>query len=320
MSFFATAALLSSLWQRITFEKISFTTPKSCFNHKYDLADAVYFSSPPWSQSRSTISSENKLTLMTLIDISNPRGDSTKSKLEFLPDDWFSLSHFQATIFVGISLLGSNVITLLVANKMPRRLMLILSSFGISGALIGMGVYFHFKSLELEACGPGISAENCEDIYTHSIRYTLYIWNKPSYFLILWNFLFNFRWLPLLLLMIYIFFFNLGYGAMIWITVVEILPLHVRSVATSLSVAFTCVCSFLTSHTYSDLKEKISVEGVFWLYGSISFAGLLFILIFIPETKGKTATELRDYFTKRSRKPTVKERKTMTQQRAAKMQ
>jgi len=208
-----------------------------------------------------------------------------------------SVEEFQATIFVGISLLGSNVITLLVANKMPRRLMLILSSFGISGALIGMGVYFHFKSLELEACGPGISAENCEDIYTHSIR-----------------------WLPLLLLMIYIFFFNLGYGAMIWITVVEILPLHVRSVATSLSVAFTCVCSFLTSHTYSDLKEKISVEGVFWLYGSISFAGLLFILIFIPETKGKTATELRDYFTKRSRKPTVKERKTMTQQRAAKMQ
>jgi len=209
-----------------------------------------------------------------------------------------SVEEFQATIFVGISLLISNVITLIVANKMPRRLMLILSSFGISGALIGMGVYFHFKSLELEACGTGISAENCEDIYTHSIR-----------------------WLPLLLLMIYIFFFNLGYGAMIWITVVEILPLHVRSVATSLSVAFTCVCSFLTSHTYTDLKDNLSVEGVFWLYGSISFAGLLFILIFIPETKGKTATELRDYFTKRSRKPTVKERKTMTgQQRAAKMQ
>ena len=28
---------------------------------------------------------------MTLIDISNPRGDRTESKLEFLPDDWFSL-------------------------------------------------------------------------------------------------------------------------------------------------------------------------------------------------------------------------------------
>ena len=35
-------------------------------------------------------------------------------------------------------------------------------------------------------------------------------------------------WLPLALLMTYIFFFNLGYGSMIWITVAEILPIHVR--------------------------------------------------------------------------------------------
>ena len=167
------------------------------------------------------------------------------------------------------------------------------------------------------------SQQKIAKTFIHILSGTLYTFETSlliSSFYGIFNFFFNFRWLPLLLLMIYIFFFNLGYGAMIWITVVEILPLHVRSVATSLSVAFTCVCSFLTSHTYSDLKEKISVEGVFWLYGSISFAGLLFILIFIPETKGKTATELRDYFTKRSRKPTVKERKTMTQQRAAKMQ
>ena len=139
----------------------------------------------------------------------------------------------QATIFVGIALLISNLITLIVANNMPRRLMLIFSSFGISGALIGMGVYFHFKRLEEAVCDPHVTP--CDPIYTQSIR-----------------------WLPLLLLMIYIFFFNLGYGAMIGITVVEILPLQVRSVATSLSFSFSCVCSFLTSHTYSGTWWPIS--------------------------------------------------------------
>ena len=39
------------------------------------------------------------------------------------------------------------------------------------------------------------------------------------------------NWLPLALLMAYIFFFNIGYGAMIWITVAEILPMQVRIVA-----------------------------------------------------------------------------------------
>ena len=45
-----------------------------------------------------------------------------------------------------------------------------------------------------------------------------------------WTYTANIGWLPLALLMTYIFFFNLGYGSMIWITVAEILPIHVRYV------------------------------------------------------------------------------------------
>ena len=101
--------------------------------------------------------------------------------------------------------------------------------------------FFHDCNLSISDLTAGSEDLKCEAIYTHSIR-----------------------WLPLLLLMIYIFFFNLGYGAMIWITVAEILPLHVRSVATSLAVSFTCVCSFLTSHTYNDLKGKTNIFNLFF--------------------------------------------------------
>ena len=105
--------------------------------------------------------------------------------------------------------------------------------------------FFHDCNLSISDLTAGSEDLKCEAIYTHSIR-----------------------WLPLLLLMIYIFFFNLGYGAMIWITVAEILPLHVRSVATSLAVSFTCVCSFLTSHTYNDLKGK--TKSFYLHFSSIS--------------------------------------------------
>ena len=82
--------------------------------------------------------------------------------------------------------------------------------------------------------------------------------------------------------MTYIFFFNLGYGAMIWITVAEILPLNVRSVTNSLSVAFTCLCSFLSSHTFKPMFDAIKGEGVFWSYAairsdSIAFGGIAFL-------------------------------------------
>ena len=60
-----------------------------------------------------------------------------------------------------------------------------------------------------------------------------------------------------------------------------------RSLTNSLSVAFTCVCSFFVSHTYLGLKAAMGGEGVFWLYGSISLVGFVFILVFVPETKNK---------------------------------
>jgi len=232
-----------------------------------------------------------------------------------------SVGAFQATIYVGLSLVVSNFWTLFVANKMPRRLMLIFSTFGISGALIGMGVYFHFKELE----NPGHLKNpdsNCTNITATdpianftTINGTIIASGQTAGSEGLDSYTFSthsIRWLPLLLLMIYIFFFNLGYGAMIWITVAEILPLHVRSVATSLAVSFTCVCSFLTSHTYNDLKgdpkicdDGIGIEGIFWLYGSISFVGLIFITIFVPETKGKNEAQLSEYFAKSKLKTTI---------------
>jgi len=204
---------------------------------------------------------------------------------------------FQATILVGIALLSSNLITLAVAYKMPRRLMLILSSLGISAALIGMGCYFLFKDWEKWDCQKlnnhteiEVSIPTSKHCHNYNNNSDFLMENCPP------TYTESIGWLPLLILMVYIFFFNLGYGAMIWITVVEILPLHVRSVATSLSVGFTCVCSYLTSHTYANLKDFIGLKGTFWLYGNISAVGLLFIFFFVPETKGKTEAEIREFF------------------------
>ena len=42
--------------------------------------------------------------------------------------------------------------------------MLIFSTFGISSALIGMGVYFHFKGLEEKLCLNGLSVNGTTSI------------------------------------------------------------------------------------------------------------------------------------------------------------
>jgi facilitated trehalose transporter len=70
----------------------------------------------------------------------------------------------------------------------------------------------------------------------------------------------------------------------------------VLTVLTSLAVGFTCVMSFMTSHTYMDMKMAMQLEGVFWLYGAFSLAGLVFVVIWVPETKGKSEAEIQEYF------------------------
>ena len=61
--------------------------------------------------------------------------------------------------------------------------MLIFSTFGISSALIGMGVYFHFKGLEEKLCLNGLSGNGTTSISTLSTNGT----GKTDFFLkILW--------------------------------------------------------------------------------------------------------------------------------------
>merc|ERR1719219_428333 len=92
-------------------------------------------------------------------------------------------------------------------------------------------------------------------------------------------------WIPLFNLMAYIFFFNLGYGSMVWITVAEILPAHTRSITNSISVGFTCIASFIVTYIFPHMKAAITRHGTFWFFGASSVAGFIFIALFVPETK-----------------------------------
>ena len=183
------------------------------------------------------------------------------------------IDKFLGTILVGIALLISNIITLLLADKMRRRLMLIFSAFGISASLFGIGAFLHLISLEKIACCSSVynmTFQNCTDPI--SVTETSVFFNSEDCPKIHTE---HIQWLPLLLLMLYIFFFNLGYGALIWMTVVEILPQHVRTVATSFAVSQTCISGFLVSYTYIALKSLITPKWVFWFYGILSVLGLL---------------------------------------------
>jgi len=47
-------------------------------------------------------------------------------------------------------------------------------------------------------------------------------------------------------------------------------------------------------YTFPLLNKLLKASGTFWLYAAICFAGFLFILKKLPETKGKSLEEIEN--------------------------
>ncbi|KAK3711146.1 hypothetical protein QZH41_020717 [Actinostola sp. cb2023] len=93
-------------------------------------------------------------------------------------------------------------------------------------------------------------------------------------------------------MILYIASFAPGMGPMPWTLNSEIFPLWARSKGIASTTAVNWMCNLVIALTFLDLMKWMTRPGAFWLYGSISLAGLIFFYALVPETKGKSLEEL----------------------------
>ncbi|MCP4343864.1 MAG: sugar porter family MFS transporter [Desulfobulbaceae bacterium] len=86
--------------------------------------------------------------------------------------------------------------------------------------------------------------------------------------------------------------FSATLGPVMWVLISEIFPNRVRGLATSIAVLSLWVANFILQSTFPIIKEAFSIAATFWLYAGICVLGVIFIKLFIPETKGKTLEEI----------------------------
>ena len=77
-----------------------------------------------------------------------------------------------------------------------------------------------------------------------------------------------------------------------WVLIAEIFPNRIRGPAVSIAVSALWIACFVLTFTFPLLSQQLKTAGTFWLYSGICFAGLVFILLRVPETKGKTLEEI----------------------------
>lgn len=91
---------------------------------------------------------------------------------------------------------------------------------------------------------------------------------------------------------IYTTAFAMAMGPIPWILCSEIFPAKLRGRAMSLSTFFIWTACYIVSQTFPSLLKAFGPTHTFWFYAACSAATFVFVLMMIPETKGRSLEEI----------------------------
>jgi SP family xylose:H+ symportor-like MFS transporter len=93
---------------------------------------------------------------------------------------------------------------------------------------------------------------------------------------------------------VYIIGFSFSWGPVTWVMLSEIYPNSIKGKAMSIAVAAQWIMNFIVSLTFPILDGSSALNAMFnhgfayWLYGTGAILAALFVMRFVPETKGRT--------------------------------
>ena len=97
-------------------------------------------------------------------------------------------------------------------------------------------------------------------------------------------------------MMFYIIGFSIGWGALPWLLSSEIIPMRVRGVGMGIATFATFSFAAVITGAFEGYQKAVNPWGTFWSFGLICFLAVIFVAVFIPETKGKSLEEIERYF------------------------
>jgi SP family xylose:H+ symportor-like MFS transporter len=98
----------------------------------------------------------------------------------------------------------------------------------------------------------------------------------------------------------YIAGFALSWGPVVWVLLSEMFPNSIKGLAMGIAVAAQWIANLFVSWTFKILDGSSVLNALFhhgfayWIYGAMSVLAALFVMWFVPETKGKSLEAIQD--------------------------
>ncbi len=159
------------------------------------------------------------------------------------------------TIVVGAANTIFTVVAILSVDRLGRKPLLIIGALIMAVSMIALGCLFSAKAVGLGA---------------------------------------------LVAVVAYIAGFALSWGPVVWVLLSEMFPNSIKGTAMAIAVAAQWIANLFVSWTFKILDGSSVLNALFnhgfayWIYGAMSLLAALFVLWYVPETKGKSLEAIQD--------------------------
>lgn len=86
--------------------------------------------------------------------------------------------------------------------------------------------------------------------------------------------------------------FSIGWGPVPWVLLGEMLPMRVRGIGSAMANFVNWGCAALVTGCYFKYSELVNTWFSWWTFSAFNLSGILFVLIFLRETKKKNLEDI----------------------------
>lgn len=91
-----------------------------------------------------------------------------------------------------------------------------------------------------------------------------------------------------------------GNGAVCWVIISEIFPTKVRGIAMSIATTAIWIFAYLADQFFPVMQTYLGSDGAFFVFSAMAAVNFLFVLLFVPETRGYSLEEINHIWLVRS--------------------
>ena len=193
----------------------------------------------------------------------------------FYAEDLFKQTKYKndaalvSSFAVGGTEVFGTLIGVILIDLLGRRILLICSGVGMFLSSGVMGAFYFFNSEPY--CHPG--SPRCKD---------------------------DLNPLAIVSIILYVMSFSIAWGGLPWLLISEIFPLRVRGAGMGLAGGASWIFAAIVTGFFKEYQKALKPWGAFWSFSLVCGLSVLFVIIFVPETKGKSLEDIEDYFSKNS--------------------